>query len=212
MMARKRAGDNYNKNVFINCPFDSRYRPILNAIVFTIYDCGFIARCALEGNDGAAIRLHSIIDLMAKCRYGIHDLSRTEADPINKLPRFNMPFELGIFLGARHFGDIRQRTKVCLVLDRERYRYQQFCSDIAGQDPKSHSGTAAKAIVAVRDWLRGQDNQFRMPSGSIIKKRYDTFRRQLPAMCRSQHLLQRELTYQDRAVLVSEWQKLNPVA
>jgi len=37
----------YNDNVFLNCPFDPEYRQIFNAIVFTIYDCGFVARCSL---------------------------------------------------------------------------------------------------------------------------------------------------------------------
>ena len=30
-----------------------------------------------------------------------------------------MPLEMGIFLGAQTFGDEMQRTKVCLVLDRD---------------------------------------------------------------------------------------------
>jgi len=42
--------------------------------------------------------------LIEACRYGIHDLSRTELDKSHQLPRFNMPLELGIFLGARRYG------------------------------------------------------------------------------------------------------------
>ena len=34
--------------MFINCPFDAVYEPLFDAIVFAVYDCGFIARCALE--------------------------------------------------------------------------------------------------------------------------------------------------------------------
>ncbi len=49
------------------------------------------------------------------------------------LPRFNMPLELGIFLGAKRFGSQKQKQKNGLILDREKYRYQSFCSDIAGQ-------------------------------------------------------------------------------
>jgi hypothetical protein len=59
-----------------------------------------------------------------ECRFGIHDISRIEHDTVNHLPRFNMPFELGLFLGARHFGGRPQRGKHCLVLEAERYRYQ----------------------------------------------------------------------------------------
>lgn len=42
-----------------------------------------------------------------------------------------MPLELGLFLGAKRYGTGKQRTKLCLILDRERYRYQKYCSDIA---------------------------------------------------------------------------------
>jgi len=48
-----------------------------------------------------------------------------------------MPLELGIFLGAKRFGGPKQKRKNCLILDREKYRYQQYCSDIAGQDIKA---------------------------------------------------------------------------
>jgi len=35
-------------NVFINCPFDSDYKPLFDAIVFAIFDFGFVPRCSLE--------------------------------------------------------------------------------------------------------------------------------------------------------------------
>jgi len=66
------------------------------------------------------------MNLIDGCRYGIHDISRTEFDTVNQLSRFNMPLELGIFLGARRFGSGRHKSKNCLVLDREPYRYQKF--------------------------------------------------------------------------------------
>ncbi|HTI92179.1 MAG TPA: hypothetical protein VL727_16410 [Puia sp.] len=31
----------YNDSVFINCPFDDEYVPILRAIIYTVYRCGF---------------------------------------------------------------------------------------------------------------------------------------------------------------------------
>jgi hypothetical protein len=88
--------------VFINCPFDDDYRPLFRAIVFAVIDCGFTPRCALEAISGA-VRLQRIVDIVRECKYGIHDLSRVELS--DGLPRFNMPFELGIFLGARYVGD-----------------------------------------------------------------------------------------------------------
>jgi hypothetical protein len=65
-----------------------------------------------------------------------------------------MPLELGIFLGAKRYGSRTQIRKSCLILDREPYRYQIFCSDIAGQDIRAHHNDVGYAISAVREWLR----------------------------------------------------------
>ncbi len=35
-------GADYDRNVFINCPFDDAYTEILNAFLFTVHKCGFI--------------------------------------------------------------------------------------------------------------------------------------------------------------------------
>ena len=64
----------YNDNVFINCPFDLVYKPLRDAMVFAIYDCGFIARCALEEEDASQVRIDNIYNIIADCRYGIHDM------------------------------------------------------------------------------------------------------------------------------------------
>ena len=120
----------YNDNVFINCPFDDEYKSLFNAMVFAIHDCSFIARSAPETEDGSQVRIDRIYTIIAECRYGIHDLSRTELDQATCLPRFNMPLELGVFLGAKRYGETDQQRKSCLILDKEPYRYQKFISDI----------------------------------------------------------------------------------
>ena len=102
----------YNDNVFVNCPFDSAYKSLFDAMVFAIHDCGFIARCALEEEDASQVRIDKIYNIIAHCRYGIHDISRTELDKITGLPRFNMPLEFGVFLGAKKFGTTGQKKKV----------------------------------------------------------------------------------------------------
>ena len=30
----------YNDNVFINCPFDAIYKPLFDAMIFAVHDCG----------------------------------------------------------------------------------------------------------------------------------------------------------------------------
>ncbi len=197
----------YDFNVFVNCPFDKDYAPLFDAIVFAIHDCGFVARCAMEVDDSAQVRIDKLFDIIAECRYGIHDVSRTELDTTNGLPRFNMPLELGVFLGARRFGSGKQRGKACLVLDRERYRYQKFCSDIAGQDIKSHDGNVRKAVRVVRDWLRSAPaaKEVRLPSGKKIFERYESFLSDLPRLCDELDLDKNELIYNDYTTLVVEW-------
>ena len=103
--------------VFINCPFDAEFEPLFKVILFATSDCGFNPRCALEADDGSIVRIDKLIRIIRECNYGIHDISRTELDRISRLPRFNMPFELGLFLGAKRFGGARQRRKTCLILE-----------------------------------------------------------------------------------------------
>ena len=116
----------YNLNAFINCPFDDDYADLFSAIVFTVHDCGFVARCAQEDNNAGRVRVDKILEIIGECRVGIHDISRVALDLKSKLPRFNMPLELGLFLGAKQYGSGRQKDKVCLVLEKERYRFRCF--------------------------------------------------------------------------------------
>ena len=202
-------GIRYGSSVFINCPFDTAYGALLDAIVFAVHDCGFLARCALEVQDTSESRLNRIIGLIRSCRFGIHDISRTELDPTNRLPRFNMPLELGLFLGAKAFGGTTHSTKACLVLDTERYRYQRFCSDIAGQDPAAHGGDPAQAIRVVRDWLRPY-TAARIPGAPLVVERYANFRAQLPAMLANAGL-DSAIVFADYSALVTEWLGANPL-
>ncbi len=110
----------YDNSVFINCPFDENYKEIFYAIIFTVYRCGFVPRSSLEQDNALENRLSKIEKIIEECRFGIHDISRTEINA-NALPRFNMPFELGIFFGAKKFGDVRQRHKTALVLEYQKY-------------------------------------------------------------------------------------------
>jgi hypothetical protein len=195
--------------VFINCPFDEDYHPIFQAIVFTISSCGFVPRCALEHEDGGQARIERIYHLIETCGHGIHDVSRTELDAANNLPRFNMPLELGVFLGVKRFGSRGQRDKRCLVLDRERYRFQKFISDIAGQDIRAHQDEPREAIHAVRDWLRNSMQESNMPGGGHIWNRYQQFMAELQNLCEEAHLDRGHLVFNDYLQLVTTWLRAN---
>lgn len=192
-------------NVFINCPFDSPYKPIFDAIVFAVFDCGFRARCSLEEEDTGEVRIDKILRIIRDCRYGLHDISRTELCDDNNLPRFNMPLELGLFIGAKKYGDDEQSKKKYTVFDRERYRFQMFISDIAGQDIKNHNDNPEEAMKAVRRWLASSSNRKTIPTFNTIRDHYRQFRLELPDICIVMNHDLAELTFNDYATLVTEW-------
>ena len=157
------------------------------------------------------MRVTKIYDLIAACELGIHDILRTESSPRSGLPRFNMPLELGLFLGARHYGPPKQRRKRCLVLDREKFRYQAYLSDIAGQDIADHGGDPARAVAAVRDWLSHfTPDGVTLPGGKKMAERYALFRRDLPASLAARYIVAGELIYNDFTTLLVEWLRTNP--
>ena len=203
------ARNDYAQRVFINCPFDSEYKPLFEAIVFAVLSCGFRPRCALEIDDSSEVRIDRIFKIIAECKYGIHDISRTQVTSASGLPRFNMPLELGMFLAAKRFGTGKQRRKVCLVLDTMPYRYQQFISDIAGQDIQVHNNSAREAITVVRNWLRNASRSTILPGGMEIYRRFQLFEQKLPALCVELNVQRNELTFNDSVWIISNWLRDN---
>lgn len=202
----------YDNSVFINCPFDSAYRPLFEAVTFAVYDCGFFPRCALEVDDGSQVRIARITAIVGASRLAIHDISRTQPDADTGLPRFNMPLELGIFLGAKAFGREEQRLKAALILEEQQYRYQKYISDIAGQDIRAHDGDAGLSIRRVRDFLATHCQPGRiLPGGASIARRYADFRRDLPTFCGALHLDPSDLTFSDLTNLIVGWMNAYPL-
>ena len=190
------------RDVFLNCPFDASYQPIFHAAVFTIIRSGFRVRCALEADDAAENRLAKILAIIEQCPFGVHDISRTETDGSPPLPRFNMPLELGAFLGARRFGSSLQRRKQCIIFDCKKFRYQRFISDIAGQDIHSHAGRPTTLIKELAAWLRLHSGLANVPGGIAIAKEFGAFKRRLPKICATSQLDVSELTYFDYETIV----------
>ncbi len=194
-----------NRQVFINCPFSVDFQEKFHAVVFSVIRSGFQPRCALETDDGAENRLQKICDLIAQCRLAIHDISLTELDEGSRLPRFNMPLELGLFLGAKRFGSAEQKQKRCIILDREPYRYQKFMSDISGQDIHSYGGTADGLVAAIATWLRDEARDPDVPGGKAISREFAEFQRNLPDICTQIELDRAELTFKDYRDLAAAW-------
>lgn len=144
----------FEDNVFVNCPFDEEYFPLLRPLLFTILHLGLSPRIALETIDSGESRLEKIARLIRQSRYSVHDLSRLKAENAGEFYRLNMPFELGIDFGCRTFGRGQLGTKKMLVLEVEPHRYRAAVSDLSGCDIETHDNTPIQVVVAVRKWLK----------------------------------------------------------
>ena len=196
-----------SKSVFINCPFDGSFRPILRAIVFTVIVSGYHPRSALDATDGAEVRLGKIAAMIGACDWGTHDLSRVEVEE-GSVPRFNMPMELGIHLGARLFGEGRQRRKRALILEAEPHRYDAALSDISGQDIEVHGNDPDRAIHCVRNWLSGHRprNAVPLPGAAAMQADCRLFRVEIGALLRARRLDPLdELSQSDFMFAVRDW-------
>jgi hypothetical protein len=192
-------------HVFINCPFSVDYQFQFRAIVFTAVRSGFTPRCALETDDGSDIRFHKICAIIADCRLGIHDISKTDLDKDSGMPRFNMPLELGLFLASKRFGTGPQKRKKCIIFDSAPYRYQKFISDIAGQDIHSHGNKPELLVEKLAGWFRDESPGQFVPGGKSILKDFQEFNSALPDLCAARLLDPSEMTFQDYHVAAARW-------
>lgn len=199
-----RAPRGYSRSVFINAPFSADRRALFDAIIFSVQACGFLPRCALEFDNAGQFRLDKIRDLIRDCQLGVHDISFMDLD--GDVPRFNMPFELGLFLGAAHFADGWTRRKACTILDTEQFRYQRALSDIAGQDIRAHGLDPRRALAEVRDWLSHHTRRAEPVIGAAaIWRLYQEFEADLPVQASATGLVVDDLTFKERRYLASEW-------
>ena len=149
------ASSDFNRSVFVNCPFDDEFKSILKSILFCLIRFGLKPRIASESFDSGEIRLKKIIELIINSKYSIHDLSRCQSSGPDEFYRMNMPFELGLDYGCKEFGGSPFDQKRILVLEEEKHRYQKALSDMAGHDIKAHEGDYNIAVSTVRNWIWG---------------------------------------------------------
>jgi len=79
--------------------------------------------------------------------FSVHDLSRVEPSGrgAGAVPRFNMPFELGLAV-AVSLSESRRQRHGFVLLESKRFRLQRSLSDMNGYDPLIHNGTQGGAI------------------------------------------------------------------
>lgn len=164
----------FDRSVFINCPFDEEFAPILQAVAFCVVFLGFYPRFAPENADNGVARLDRIIDLIRGSKFAIHDLSRCRSTAASEYCRMNMPFELGLDHACKRYVGTQLAEKQILVLEHTRFDYQKALSDISGWDIQSHGGSFEKAVRHVRSWLIAQAGA--APVGSaLIQGKYLAF-------------------------------------
>jgi hypothetical protein len=163
--------------VFINVPFDAKFERSFIAIISGLVALGFIPHSALEVRS-TTDRLHKIFDLIQRCEFSIHDLSRVELSATSpRCPRFNMPFEAGLAIALNLAGAKHE----CAFFEAKQFRLQKSLSDLNGYDPYLHGNRVKGVLAAVLDLFEssvGSVNSadlfylYRMVSrdASIIKK------------------------------------------
>lgn len=144
----------FESDVFINCPFDNEYAPLLEAALFCIVFCGLQPRLATERLEAGENRLDKIYDLAKGAKFSIHDLSRCQARVAGEFSRLNMPFELGLDLGIRRACDGLPSEKKFIIFEKAPYETKRVLSDLSGQDVACHHNNYEEVIAKLRDFFR----------------------------------------------------------
>lgn len=202
---------NFEKNVFINCPFDPAYKSLLRPLLFTILYFEFIPKIASERSDSAEQRIDKICELIESAKYGIHDLSRLKSMKKNEFSRHNMPFELGIDYGCRKFADKHLGEKKFLVLEKGKYDYSRALSDLSGVDIKSHNNSPEDIIRVVRNWFLETVGIPKPKPASIIWNEFNKFMADFDAARRSEGFKDKdiyEMPTPEFTAFIEEWLQL----
>jgi hypothetical protein len=116
------------------------------ALLAGLSGLGLKPRCVLEVSSGGRNRLDRIYGLIASCGVSLHDLSRTGPSGPFRVPRFNMPFELGLA-----YALAQGSPHNFFVFEEKPYRLQASLSDLNGHDPHIHDGTQIGILRSILD-------------------------------------------------------------
>jgi hypothetical protein len=202
----------FQQNVFVNCPLDDDYLPLLRPLLFSIIYLQLTPRIALERLDSGEPRVEKIISLIKESKYAIHDLSRLRARTAGEYFRLNMPFELGLDVGCRLFKAGRWSQKRCLILEAERFRYQAAISDLSNSDIAVHGNEPVNVVSEVRNWLNNEA-KLSAPGPSHVWSRFNEFMADNYAALKSRGFSDRDIERLSVAELVQcmqDWVGRNP--
>lgn len=172
-------------SVFVNCPFDTVYQPVFDAIVFSTLCCGFLPRCAVETRTAAQPRITRILSAMRGSAYSIHDLSRCRGEGDLNLARFNMPLELGMAMSQRFASRNQKDAHDWLILVPQGHCYQRFLSDLAGYDPAEYDGSADTVVPVVMSWLATRPDAIQTPTPQAVLAALPRFTKARASLCKA---------------------------
>lgn len=177
MPARKRRKSAERNYVFLNVPYDNAFENLYLAYIAGLSAFGLIPRATLEIPTSSR-RLERILQLIECCDHSIHDLSRVQLDAKSpRVPRFNMPFELGLAVAR----DARRRGENWYVCETVPHRINKSLSDLDGTDVRIHRGTVKGVLGALCDMFVRKTRQ---PSVQEMYRIYLQLRRNLPRIMR----------------------------
>ena len=79
----------------------------------------------------------------------------------------SLKLRLGLFMGAKTFGAARHKRKAAMILDTEKYRFQRFISDIAGQDIRAPGPHGSLVFFVSLRVLRGFSSDLGVLGGEM---------------------------------------------
>jgi hypothetical protein len=138
------------ESAFLNIPYDQRYESLYLAFIAGLCAFGLTPRATIE-IPSTKRRLERIIELIRRCEYSFHDLSRVQLDSHSPAtPRFNMPFELGL---AVDWAIGANSGHEWFVFESKAHRLEKSLSDLNGTDPHVHDGTALGVLRGLTNVL-----------------------------------------------------------
>ncbi len=140
-------------SIFINAPYDKDFEPLFLAYLVGVLGFRLMPRAALEIG-GSANRIDRVVEMIKRSRLSIHDLSRVElsAGPPH-LPRFNMPFELGM----AYFYSRSEAAHQCFIFDGDHRQFEKSLSDLKGVDIYAHGSEVRRLFSQLCSALNAQD-------------------------------------------------------
>lgn len=165
-------------DVILNIPYDKGYERLFLAFIAGVNAFGFVPHATLE-IPGSKRRLDRILDLIGKCNYSIHDLSRVQLDRRRPAtPRFNMPFELGL---AVAWDRVNRQDHTWFVFESLAHRASKSLSDLGGTEVYIHDGTVRGVF---RELCSAFVRQEKQPTVAQMRQVYADLRQSLPDILR----------------------------